>query len=96
MGNQSSDPTDVAAVWQALLVDVAFWKNYNMMGMFEGPSFRNPVLERLLPTLIFEKSLAVLDTGLKEAVSYPIRLSPLPTSDRGWRMSPINGVRGTT
>ena len=45
MGNQSSDPTDVAAVWQALLVDVAFAKNYNMMGMFEGPSFRNPVLD---------------------------------------------------
>ncbi len=60
--------TAVESSWRSLLIDRELAKQYNTFSMiFGGVGFNyasNPILDRLLPSLISVKALAVLDEAL--------------------------------
>lgn len=57
--------------WQRLLIDVEFAKNYTVpyrLTAFGGAAVKNPVLERLLPSLLQVKLVALLDDAFQDAL----------------------------
>jgi hypothetical protein len=62
-----SDPIiDIAAIWRRLLIDVELAKNYHLSYSLStmGATPRNPILEYLLPTLLYVKMVSILDEAL--------------------------------
>jgi hypothetical protein len=58
--------SEIRSIWQKFLVDRAFAQNYTL-GYIDhpGPVAKNPVVERLLPSLLHVKAVAILDYALK-------------------------------
>lgn len=58
--------TDVPGAWRSFLIDVMFARNYPIGYLdLDGPAARNPVVERLLPSLLHVKAVAILDHALR-------------------------------
>ncbi len=57
---------DVPNAWRHFLIDLMFARNYTM-GYLDhpGPVAKNPVVERLLPSLLQVKAVAILDHTLQ-------------------------------
>jgi hypothetical protein len=57
---------DVAQNWRVFLIDAMFAENYEL-GYLDhpGPPLKNPVVERLLPSLLHVKAVAILDHALR-------------------------------
>jgi hypothetical protein len=57
---------DVSLVWRAFLIDAMFAQNYELGHIDSpGPTVKNPVVERLLPSLLHVKAVAILDHATK-------------------------------
>lgn len=57
---------DVPNAWRLFLIDVMFARNYTIGYLAHpGPVAKNPVVERLLPTLLHVKAVAILDHALR-------------------------------
>jgi hypothetical protein len=58
--------TDVPNTWRLFLIDLMFARNYTM-GYLDhpGPVAKNPVVERLLPSLLHVKAVSILDHALQ-------------------------------
>jgi hypothetical protein len=57
--------SDVPQVWREFLIDVMFAENYELGHLDDlGPSVKNPVVERLLPSLLHIKAVAILDHAI--------------------------------
>lgn len=63
----------ITEAWRLFLIDRAFAQNYRTYFWITSHTVRlppaNPVFDRLLPSLLHVKALAILDAGLKEALS---------------------------
>jgi hypothetical protein len=61
----STPLADIPRLWRRFLIDLTFARNY-LIGFIDlpGPAPKNPVLERLLPSLLHIKAVAILDHGL--------------------------------
>lgn len=57
---------EVPSVWRQFLIDREFARNY-MLGYLDhpGPAAKNPVVERLLPSLLHVKAVAILDHAFR-------------------------------
>lgn len=57
---------EIRSVWRQFLIDRAFARNYTL-GYLDHPGLpaRNPVLERLLPSLLHVKAVAILDHAFR-------------------------------
>lgn len=61
-----SELEEIARMWQHLLIDAMFAENYHLAYQIECDSIsRNPVVERLLPSLLHIKAVTLLDHALK-------------------------------
>lgn len=57
---------DVPKVWRLFLIDLVFARNYTIGYLdLPGPAAKNPVVERLLPSLLHVKAVAILDHSLR-------------------------------
>ncbi len=57
---------DVRNAWRFLLIDLMFARNYTIGYQLDhAPAAKNPVAERLLPSLLHVKAVAVLDHCLR-------------------------------
>lgn len=65
--------TTIAKSWRLFHIDRAFAQSYRTYFLLTSFTVRmppaNPVLDRLLPSLLHVKALTILDAGLKEALS---------------------------
>lgn len=53
---------DIPDVWKHFLIDLEFARNYSLAYIdLPGPAPKNPVLEKLLPSLLHIKAVAILD-----------------------------------
>jgi len=63
---------NVAESWHEFLINVAYAKDYQVYflvaGGVGGLPPKNPILEQILPSLLFVKSLTILDAGLEEVL----------------------------
>jgi hypothetical protein len=58
--------SDVPQVRREFLIDVMFAENYELGHLDDlGPSVKNPVVERLLPSLLHVKAVAILDHAIR-------------------------------
>ena len=59
-------PAEVRSVWRQFLIDREFARNYTL-GYLDhpGPAAKNPVAERLLPSLLHVKAVAILDHAFR-------------------------------
>jgi hypothetical protein len=59
-------PAEVRSVWRQFLIDREFARNYTL-GYLDhpGPAPKNPVVERLLPSLLHVKAVAILDHAFR-------------------------------
>jgi hypothetical protein len=57
---------DVPRIWREFLIDAMFAQNYEL-GYLDhpGPPLKNPVVERILPSLLHVKAVAILDHALR-------------------------------
>jgi hypothetical protein len=57
----------VADTWRSFLIDLTFARNYTAADWLShpGPPPRNPVVDRLLPSLLQVKAVAILDHALQ-------------------------------
>jgi len=59
-----------ANAWRVFLLEWELAKNYHLSySLYTGSTHRNPLLERLLPSLLYIKAVALLDDGLTEVIS---------------------------
>ena len=79
--------TDIQGAWRLLLIDLMYARNYTIAYVdLPGPVAKNPVLERLLPTLIHVKAVAILDHALRawtDANGFKIPKKPYGTDLNG-------------
>src|SRR5258706_14715825 len=61
--------SDIHGIWHNFLTDREFAKNYTM-GYIDlpGPIPKNPVVERLLPSLLQIKAVTILDSALRALI----------------------------
>ncbi len=61
---------DILKAWHRLLQELELARNYHMPYLLTGFSgaFRNPLLDYLLPSLLYVKLVAILDETLVEVV----------------------------
>jgi hypothetical protein len=101
---------DVPQIWREFLVDAMFAENYEL-GYLDrlGPPLKNPVVERLLPSLLYVKAVAIFDYALRgwcDEKGLVIPKKPYGTdlksridylADHGHLAdcSPIQSIRGT-
>ncbi|MBK8060525.1 MAG: hypothetical protein IPK33_22335 [Gemmatimonadetes bacterium] len=65
-----SNTLTIAQLWRRLLIDVELARNYPLASFdVVGAQARNPILERLLPSLLLVKAVAVLDAAISEYVA---------------------------
>jgi len=59
--------TDVPRIWREFLIDAMFAENYELGYYLDPPqpTLKNPVVERLLPSLLLVKAVAILDHALR-------------------------------
>jgi hypothetical protein len=58
--------SDVPQVRREFLIDAMFAENYELGHLDDlGPSVKNPVVERLLPSLLHVKAVAILDHAIR-------------------------------
>jgi hypothetical protein len=56
----------IAKTWRTFLIELEFARNYPIVYQLNhGPAVRNPVLERILPSLLHIKMAALLDEALE-------------------------------
>ena len=60
---------DILNGWKRLLQDIEFSKNYNRVDPGHITA-KNPVLDKLLPSLLYIKMLTILDDALKHFIGY--------------------------
>lgn len=59
-------PAEVRSAWRQFLIDREFGKNYTLGYMGHPvPAAKNPVVERLLPSLLHVKAVAILDRAFR-------------------------------
>lgn len=58
----------IAGAWRRFLIELALAQNYQLLQALDamGAAPRNPVLDDLLPSLLYVKAVAVLDAALKQ------------------------------
>src|SRR5690242_11217577 len=68
---------NVARAWRRFLIDLDLAKHYPAATIHFPPTVqrRNPILDRLLPSLLHVKAVAVLDAALKHVLH-----------ERGWKV----------
>lgn len=102
--------SDVPNAWRSFLIDLMFARNYTI-GYVDhpGPAAKNPVVERLLPSLLQIKAVAILDHALQAWIDdkgLVVPKKPYGTdlkgridylSDNGHLTdrSPVHSIRGT-
>ena len=58
------------SAWRRFLIDFEFAKNYPFARLGNGRlGFRNPVLERILPSLLHVKAVAIPDESLRDLLT---------------------------
>ncbi len=74
-------PQDVRKAWRVLLIELEFARNYQIAYQLDGgAAARNPVLEKILPSLLHIKMAAVLDEALENHLA--AKNIPLPKTYR--------------
>lgn len=102
--------TDVPNTWRHFLIDLMFARNYTI-GYLDhpGPVAKNPVVERLLPSLLQVKAVAILDHTLRAWIDdkgFVVPKKPYGTDLKGRidylvdnghlaDRSPLHSIRGT-
>ena len=57
---------DVASAWRLFLIDLMFARNYTIGYLdLPGPAAKNPVIERLLPSLLHVKAVSIMDHAIR-------------------------------
>lgn len=66
-----ADPnSNFAGAWRVFLLEWELAKHYtHSYLLYTGSTHRNPLLERLLPSLLYIKAVALLDDGLIEVIA---------------------------
>jgi hypothetical protein len=104
-----SSLSDVSEIWRSFLIDVTFAKNHKLAYVdMPGPVPANPVVERLLPSLLHVKAVAILDHALQLWIDDKGLVVPRPyRSDLNGRINfladynhiadraPLHAIRGT-
>ncbi len=61
----TTQQSDISTLWRQFLIDVAFAREYNIGYFGTQLRVKNPVVERLLPSLLHVKAAAILDHALQ-------------------------------
>ena len=63
---------DILKAWHRFLQEVELAQNYHMPYLLNGfgGTFRNPLLDYLLPSLLYVKMVAILDEALVFFINY--------------------------
>ena len=68
-GQQDEPPENVAAMWRVFRLELELARNYpRSYLLYMGRTHRDPVLEKLLPSLLGIRAAAILEDGLSRAM----------------------------
>lgn len=68
-GQQDEPPENVAAMWRVFRLELELARNYPRSSLlYMGRTHRDPILDKLLPSLLGIRAAAILEDGLSRAM----------------------------